>query len=297
MKTLEKCKRICAIIPFIVFMGIFYVYGIYYGVMNSFGYYSATGESFFTWDNYTRVINDVGFINSILFTLKISLIASLSALVIAILILYLIYINMKYRYFYPKILKKIFEAPLLVPYLIGAYAILITFMQRGILSNILVDAGILNSSKEFPILTNDRSGVGVIITYIWKSIPFILITCTPQIERIINKWEPLAKVYKLSDIKFYQKIILPIIYPSLLGSFFIILSYFLVSFETPYLLGVINPRSLAVYIFDLYTRGGLETRGIVMAMNVMMMMINLTLGFLVFKVIKMSFKYNEKGWE
>lgn len=297
MKILGKYKKIWMIVPFILFMGIFYIYGIYYGVMNSFGYYSVTGKSFFTWDNYIRVFNDLGFMNSIIFTIKISLIASLSALFLSILILYLIYINIKYKYFYPKIIKKMLEAPLLVPYLIGAYAILISFMQNGVLNKFLVGMGVLSSFDKFPIMTNDKLGIGVIITYIWKSVPFILITCTPQIERIVNKWEPLAKVYKLSNIKFYQKIVLPIIYPTLLGSFFIILSYFLVSFETPYLLGVINPRSLAVYIFDLYTRGGLEARGVVMAMNVIMMVINLFLGFIIFKIVKKSSKYNGNRWE
>lgn len=221
MKILGKYKKIWAIVPFVLFMGVFYIYGIYYGAMNSFGYYSPTGKSFFTWDNYIKVFNDLGFIKSIIFTIKISLIASLSALFLSILILYLIYINMKHKYFYPKIIKKILEAPLLVPYLIGAYAILISFMQNGILNKILVYTGFLSTLDKFPVLTNDRLGTGIIITYVWKSVPFILITCTPQIERIVNKWEPLAKVYKLSDIKFYQKIVLPIIYPTLLGSFFI----------------------------------------------------------------------------
>lgn len=265
--------------------------------MNSLGFYRVIGESKFTMEYYLKIFQDIGFINSLIFTTKIAVIASVISLILSIGVLFILYINMKERYFYPKIVEKLMETPLFVPYLIGGYGILICFMQSGLLSELCIKLGIIKSYKEFPILTNDRAGIGIIITYIWKTIPFIVLTSTPILKRILNKWSSLSKIFKVGDREFFLKIALPIMGPNLIISFFIIFSYFLVSFEAPYILGVTNPKSLAVYIFDQYTRGALEERGVVMAMNIITLILNLFFGGIIYLVTKKLLKNRERGWE
>lgn len=296
-KILVKNKKIIQTLPFLAFMIVFYLYGIYYGIKTSFGYNSIMGESGFTLENYRYIFSDKGFLSSIIFTLRISLISAVIGVLTTQIILYIIYINMKENYFLPDIFQKLVELPLLVPYIIAGYAILLVFMQSGLLSELLVKLGVLENYQGFPVLTNERQGIGIIITYIWKSIPFIIMTCTPVLKRILNKWDSLGKVYNLSSFQFYIKIIFPIMLPTVIISFFMIFSYFIVSFEAPYLLGVTSPKSIAVYIFDFYRMGGLEKRGVVMGMNVILLGLNLGSGYIIYRLFRSFSKYGEGGWE
>lgn len=311
-RTLERTKKLITLLPFLGFMGVFYLYGIFYGVMNSLGFYRIVGESGFTLQYYRKMFWDRGFYDSLIFTGRISLISAFIALFLGVGILFLIYLNLKkldidsslpshrgsikFQRLFSALFQKIIESPLLVPYLIGAYGVLILLMQSGILSRALQSLGVIENFQQFPILTNERGGIGIIITYVWKSTPFMVLMGVPVMKRILNRWEPLGQVYNLSDFKFFMKIILPLIFPTLAISFFIILSYFFVAFETPYLLGVTHPKALAVYIYDLYTRGELEDRGFIMAMNIALSLFTLVIGGVVYKLLRVFSKFDEKGW-
>lgn len=296
MKMWVKFNKSLVLFPFMIYMFFFYFYGLFYGLSTSFGFNSIGGDSNFTLINYFKVFQDKHLYSSIIFTSKISLISGIISLLISIIIIYLIYLNSKKKFLFPTFFQKIVEAPLFVPYLIAAYGILILCMQKGVLSTLLINLNIINNYQEFPILTNDRFGIGIIITYIWKTIPFIVMMTLPVVKRISNKWEPLGHIYNLSEFKFFIKIILPLIFPTLTIAFFIIFSYFIVAFETPYLLGVTYPKSLSVYIYELYSRGSLNERGFIMAINILISVFTLLMGYLAIKILNSFSKYDDKGW-
>ena len=293
---MDRCRKYLYAFPFLLFIGIFYLYGLFYGILNSFGYYRVVGESFFTLEFYKKILENKALYSTLVFTAKISFISAVISLVFSIVIIYFLYINIKKKLISPNVIQKLIESPLLVPYLIGAYAVLIVFMQNGILSTLFQKLGWIESYQQFPILTNDRNGVGIIITYVWKTIPFITMMSMPTVKRISNRWDPLARVYNLGSFGFFRKIVLPLIAPTLVISFFIILSYFFIAFETPYLLGVTHPKSLAVYIYDIYSRGSLEERGYVMAMNIAISLFSLAIGGFIAGLLKIFSKLDEKGW-
>ncbi|MGX6590596.1 ABC transporter permease [Cetobacterium ceti] len=293
---MEKYKKLVYTIPFIGFMCMFFLYGLYYGVSNSFGYKKIVGKSGFTLEYYKKVLESRGFYESLFFTSKIAIISGIIAVLISIFVMYIFYLNLKYKYVKSQLFQRVIESPLLVPYLIGAYIILIFFMQSGILSLFLEKIGIIDNYKSFPIITNDKFGVGIIITYVWKTVPFILMMGIPVIKRINTRWDSLGKIFNLSDFQFFKKILLPLLFPTLTISFFIILAYFFASFETPYILGVTYPESLAVYVFNIYSRGKLEDRSIVMVINIFISLISLGTGVIVYLIFKFFKKYDEKGW-
>lgn len=277
-------------------MGMFFLSGLYYGVRSSFGYERIVGNSEFTLKFYKNIMENNEFIKSLIFTSKISLISGVLSIFISLILIYFFYLNMRYGYFKSKLFEKLFEIPLIVPYLVGAYGVLIFFMESGILSGILIKLGIIETYKNFPIITNDKRGIGIIITYIWKTVPFILIVTLPILKRINSRWDSLGKIFKMSDFKFFIKVIFPLLTPTLMLNFFIIISYFFSSFETPYILGVTYPQSLAVYIYNLYSRSQLEDRGTVMAINIVVSLISLTSGVLIYGLFKYLKKTDEKGW-
>ena len=48
------------------------------------------------------------------------------------------------------------------------------FSQNGLLARIGYALGVLQEQQQFPMLIYDTKGVGVILAYLWKEIPFII---------------------------------------------------------------------------------------------------------------------------
>ncbi|MGL6098811.1 MAG: ABC transporter permease, partial [Fusobacteriaceae bacterium] len=189
---MDRYKRYLYAIPFLIFITVFYIYGFFYGVLNSFGYYRIVGKSFFTLEFYKKIFEDRVLYSSFIFTLKISFISAIISMLLSIVIIYLLFLNRRRKVMSPYIVQKLVESPLLAPYIIGAYSILLVFMQNGVLSMILQKIGIIESYRDFPILTNDKDGYGIIITYLWKTVPFIVMMSMPVVKRVSDRWDNLA---------------------------------------------------------------------------------------------------------
>ena len=291
---MEKIKRYIYIIPFLLYITFFFLYGLSYVLMTSLGYNRITTKSYFTLNYYKEVLESKEFFKSLFYTIKINTIASLFSIILTVVILFIIFLNRK-KYFYVRNLKKTLEIPIFIPYLVSAYGIFLLLMKKGLINNILFKIGVIKDIQQFPILINDDSGIGIILTYIWKTFPFMTVMSLPVMFRIDKNWEKLGKVYNLSDFGFYKKIVLPLMLPSLSISFFIVLTYFFASFETPYILGVTYPKVLSVLVFEMYTKGSLELRGKVMVMNILISSISLLIGGVMCLIFKF-FKFQGREW-
>lgn len=264
--------------------------------MTSFGYNRILTKSYFTLEYYREVIYSKEFYESLIYTIKINSIASIFAFILTIGVLFLVFISKRRGYFHTKFFQRVIEAPVFVPYLVSAYGVLLLLMRRGILNKILFKIGIISSIDDFVILTNDRYGVGIILTYVWKALPFMTMMTLPIVFRIDKKWDSLGKIYNLSDITFFKKIVFPLVFPTLSISFFIVLTYLFAAFETPYILGVTHPRVLSVLVFDTYTKGSLDMRGKIMVMNILISSISLLFGGVMCLVLKFFTKFEERAW-
>ncbi|MGL5356582.1 MAG: ABC transporter permease [Cetobacterium sp.] len=293
---MEKIKKLIYILPFSLYISLFFLYGLYYVLMTSLGYNRILADSYFTLDYYKDVLNSKEFYESLIYTIKLNSIAAFISFILTIIILFLIFLSKRKGYFYSEIFQKIIEAPVFVPYLISAYGILLLFMRKGVLNNIFLKFNIIESIDRFPILTNDNLGVGIIVTYIWKALPFMTMMNLPIVFKADKKWDVLGLIYNLTDVQFFRKIILPLVFPSLSLSFFIVLTYLFASFETPYILGVTHPRVLSVLVFDNYAKGSLELRGKIMVMNILISGISLFLGGLICFLLKIFTKFEEREW-
>lgn len=279
-----------------MYISFFFLYGLYYVLMTSLGYNRILSKSYFTLDYYKEVLYSKEFLTSLIYTTKLNMISAFFAFILTVIILYLVFLSKRKGYFYGKSFQKVIEAPVFVPYLVGAYGVLLLLMRRGILNNVLMQLGVIKSVQEFPVLTNDYNGIGIIITYIWKALPFMTMMTLPIVFRVDKKWDALGKLYNLSNYQFFKKIVFPLILPTLSVSFFIVLTYLFASFETPYILGVTHPRVLSVSVFDMYAKGNLDTRGKIMVMNIMISVISLFFGGMISLALKFFSRYESREW-
>lgn len=293
---MERIKKFIYIIPFLLYISFFFLYGLYYVLMTSLGYNRILTKSYFTLDYYRDILSSKEFYNSLIYTVKINTISSFLAFTLTIVVVFLVFLSKRKGYFYTKFFQKVIEAPVFVPYLVSAYGILLLLMRRGIINNFLLKIGMISSVNQFPILTNDHNGVGIILTYVWKALPFMTMMSLPTVFRIDRKWDSLGKLYNLNNITFFRKIVFPLIFPTLSISFFIVLTYLFAAFETPYILGVTHPRVLSVLVFDTYTKGNLGLRGKIMVMNILISSISLLFGGIMCLALKFFTKFQEREW-
>lgn len=289
---MEKIKKIVGVVPFLIFVTVFFLYGLYYVFMTSVGYNRVLQKSEFTLDFYKEVLSSKEFLESLKYTVKINFISAIIAFILTIVIIYLIFLSRRKGYCYSKSFQKIIEAPVFIPYLVGSYGILLLLMKGGLLNKILIEMKIL----EFPILTNDVNGIGIIVTYVWKALPFMTMMTLPIVLRVDKKWDVLGKIYNLNDYNFFKKIVLPLILPALSASFFIVIAYLFASFETPYILGVTHPSVLAVTVFNMYAKGNLDLRGKIMVINIVISLISLLCGLAVYLTLKYFSKFKDREW-
>jgi putative spermidine/putrescine transport system permease protein len=281
------------VLPAISVITLLFWQGIFQGLLESFGLKPLVGKSKFTLDIYKEVFASDYFTDSFFMTIKITILSTILAGILALLILYLIFITS--NVFSPKyadILQKLLISPMLVPYLIGGYIISTLLMQSGFLSALLYSLGIISAINEFPILTNEVKGYSIIITYIWKTTPFIILMIYPVFQRIQDNWKDVALVYGAGKRKFFLEIIIPLITPSFITSLFIIFAFIFSAFEVPYLLGVTYPKMLSVLSFDMYSKGFIEQRPQLMAINIIITLVTIVLGILLYFF---NCKYITKG--
>lgn len=133
--------------------------------------------------------------------------------------------------------SRLFQTPMLVPYIVAGYLVFLTFGQSGLLSRMLYSIGLIDGLSSFPILVNDPSGIGIIIAFVWKTTPFMILMLYPAMLTLDNKYLNMSRMFGLKPSRYYFEVLLPHMAPTIAFSGFIVFSYTLTSFEIPFMLG------------------------------------------------------------
>ncbi|TWT07989.1 sugar ABC transporter permease [Planococcus sp. CPCC 101016] len=292
----QKSKPYLLLLPAIGTIVLLFFGGLFDGLLKSFGYFPAIGETRFEAAAYTELLQSSEFWASLVLTLRIAALSSLFAGVLgAIIAISLFLLNESTKSGTSQLWHRLFQLPLTIPHLVGGYIIVLLFMQSGFLSKILATAGIIDEITDFPVLVNDPFGWGIILTYAWKEAPFISLMIYPVLARIHRSWREVARVFGAGSWDFVHEIVLPAILPAWTIATFIVFVFTFSAFEVPFLLGVTYPSVLPVYSYQLYTSGTLADRPEALALNIILAAITILLGIVVYYFSK---RWNVlKGWD
>ncbi|MBW9158188.1 ABC transporter permease [Clostridium tagluense] len=266
----------------IVLLGIL-TSGIVIALSQSLGYMPIIGLRELTIKYYVSIITDKGFLESLKFSLNISLFSSTIAVIVGVVLAYSMLIN-KHRKSIEKIL---YILPIIVPHMVAAFLMFNILSQSGLLPRILYHLGILKAQSDFPILIFDRYGVGIIISYLWKEIPFVAMIVYTFISNINKGLEEVALNLGASRGQFFWHVMLPLSWPSIISSFIIIFAFSFGAFEVPYLLGPTTPKALPVKAFIEYTNPDISNRPYAMALNVVLAFISLIIVWIYDKTLSL----------
>lgn len=274
------------ILPSLIIIVILFFGGLILGLLQSIGFMNIGGNSNLTMNAYLQLMLSKDFINSLVLTLKIAVISSILSGILAVLIVRLLFILGENRK--TVILRKIFQTPMLVPHVTAAYVIMLLFMKSGWLSSIAYSIGLTRSMEAFPGVVNDLNSLGIILTYIWKETPFIMLMIFPIISRIRDSWLEIAQVFGARRQEFFKEVIFPLMLPTLLSSVLIVFAFTFSDFEVPYLLGVTYPKFISVYSYNMYYNGQLSDRPLALAANFILAFITGIVGLIAYKLSKQA---------
>jgi putative spermidine/putrescine transport system permease protein len=260
-------------------IGILYLVFIGGGILNtgkeSLGYIPALGLYELNLDGYAEIILAKGFLVNLGFSVYLAFVATLVATTFGILIAYC-FVTSKSRVT-RMIVKKVLQTGLIIPYLFVILLALLMLNQSGFYSRLLLQLGVISEMSQFPELTFDRMGLGIIWVYVFKGIPFISIFVLTVMSKVSVTYENVAKTMGASQLTVLRKIYIPLCSGSIIWSSSILFAYVLGSFEVPYLLGSIYPISLSSSLYSLFISPDLNRIPEAMALNIIILFLGLVL--------------------
>jgi ABC-type sugar transport systems, permease components len=268
---LQKSKPYLLVLPAVTIIVVLLFGGIAEGLVQSLGYFPANGRTGFSFTAYRQLFSNNDFIRSFEVTVRISVISTLFASILGVMVAVCLFmVAGKQPIRGNQTLYRIFQIPLLLPHLVAAYLVILLLMQSGWLSRILLALGFTKGMNSFPVLTNDPSGWGIILTYTWKEAPFITLMIYPVLMRIRSSWLEAARIFGANSWQSFREILLPLLFPALASSAFIVFAFTFSAFEVPYMIGVTYPPMLPVLSFNLYTGDALAARPEALAINIIL---------------------------
>jgi putative spermidine/putrescine transport system permease protein len=242
--TIGKMVAPALVVVMVLFGG-----GLVLGLIQSLGHLPAAGLHSLSFKHFANVLGDPDFLQSLMITLYVALTATLIAAAVSIVTaIFLLSLSEKNR-----LIHFIFQIPLTVPHLVIAVAVVFMLAPTGMVSRVIVKLGLIQTSAAFPLLVNDRWCIGIILTYVWKEIPFITLMILSVLRRSGVELLEVGRTLKAGRWQRFRYITLPTISPSLGAACLIVFAYTFGAFEVPFLLGQTYPMMLPVWAYKSYS--------------------------------------------
>ena len=165
------------ILPQLLLSTIFLL-GVSYGFIKSF-----LGEKGLSLEHYQEIMHRGDTIPSIFYTLRLSLLSSFLSLMLAILFsFFLLQMGEKW-----KRLEGFFRIAIMMPHSLVALFFLFLLSSNGFLARLFFSFGWISSQTDFPALVYDEKGIGIILSYLWKELPFVLFFSLPLAYQVDEK--------------------------------------------------------------------------------------------------------------
>lgn len=167
-----------------------------------------------------------------------------------------------------------------------AIFILNIFSKSGLIARSLAYFGIIASQEQFLNLIYDKYGIGIMLAYLWKEMPFIIYFVLSIMSNINDSLGEAAINLGASKYKTFKMVTLPLCKNTILSGFLIIFVFSLGAYEIPQLLGPTLPKALPVLSYIQYIHPNLQNRPYAMALNGIIIIIALIAAVIYYNLIK-----------
>jgi putative spermidine/putrescine transport system permease protein len=214
-------------------------------------------------DHFRAVLSAPGFLSSLALTFWVSLASTVLTLALGVLTA----LSLRRLQSLRRLVTYTYQLPLTVPHLVLAAAGFMMLSQSGLLSRALTAAGVIDSPAGFPELVHDRGGVGIILAYVWKQVPFVGLFALAVLQAVGEDYEAAARTLGAKPLQAVRHVLVPLVAPGLVPAGLIVFAFVFGAFEVPLLLGARYPSMLSVLAYRLHTDADLTLRPQSMALS------------------------------
>lgn len=254
-------KNILMLSPVLLPFLFIFTAGIALTALQSFGFmvfsYSYEDHLF----AYREIFTKEWFLHSFLLTLFTALTSASVSVILGVFISWKLWLLPAGR----NRIAGVTKIPLILPHIAVGFIVIIFFSRSGVFSSILASAGIISGMEEFPGILYSSYGFDVILAYIYKETPFVIVMVYAVLLRTDRRMIDAASMLGAGTTRIFFTVILPLLTPVINTVFIIIFVYNFGSFEIPYILGSSRPGLLSIRVYDYFFQKDLSLRPVAMA--------------------------------
>lgn len=243
--------------------------GLLYGVLQSLGYQPLIGKTELNLQAYARILTYERYAEPFWTGLLLTLWISLASTAISAMLAVATALAIRGMAWGKRLSVFLLQFNLPIPHIVAAIGMLFLLSQSGLLSRLGAQLGLLRRPADFPILVRDRYGIGIILAYVWKELPFIGVIVLAVLEALGENYEDSARTLGANSWQRFRYVTLPLIAPALLSSSMIVFAFVFGAYQIPEILGVRYPRTLPVLALRFFLDSDLNARAEAMAISVM----------------------------
>ena len=261
-----------ALVPFLIVAMLYEIVPLITVIVKSFQPDGGTGS---TLENYQSVFSKLLYQKAIINSIKISLTSAVAGIIIA-------FLGARAAHQHQGKLNHVFMTVLnMVSNFAGiplAFAYMILLGNAGLVVNIGKELGI-NALSTYNLYTMN----GMSLIYIYFQIPLSTLLLIPAFDGVQKQWKEACTLLGGTPGIFWRKVGVPVLMPSILGTFSVLFANALAAYATIYALMMDNIALLPVQIAGCFTgevkiRAGLGGALSVVMMAIMVIMILITNG-------------------
>lgn len=261
-----------ALVPFLIVAMLYEIVPLITVIVKSFQPDGGTG---FTLENYQSVFSKLLYQKAIINSIKISLTSAVAGIIIA-------FLGARAAHQHQGKLNHVFMTVLnMVSNFAGiplAFAYMILLGNAGLVVNIGKELGI-NALSTYNLYTMN----GMSLIYIYFQIPLSTLLLIPAFDGVQKQWKEACTLLGGTPGIFWRKVGIPVLMPSILGTFSVLFANALAAYATIYALMMDNIALLPVQTAGCFTgevkiRAGLGGALSVVMMAIMVIMILITNG-------------------
>ena len=249
----NKGTFIASFVPLIVLMAIGYVVPV---LTNIIGSLQDKQGGFVGFDNWATVLTSYYFIDSLLFTLKVALVSTALAMVIAVVCA----LALRRTFVGKKLVVLMFQFNLTIPRMAAGMMLLLLLSQTGMISQVMYHLGITQGTADFPYLVQDQAGMGLIIAFTWKFFPYIGMSVLGILQGASQEYEDQAAVLGVGRLRRFWHVTLPLIVPATSIASIIVFAAAFGDYEIPMVLGNSSHRVLSIFTYLKYSDPAMMNR-------------------------------------
>lgn len=269
-----------------IILTVLFLIGLMTGITQSLGVIPAFGLKEITLKYYKEVLTRPDMLSSVLFSLKIAFLSAIGASAAGVFLCAVLVMQKRTS----GAVMKIIQLPIVVPHVVAALFMIQIVSQNGLLARIAFALGIIKEQQDFPMILYSTNGLGIILAYLWKEIPFIVYFVVAMMANINGRLGEAAVNLGAGRWTAFYKVTLPLCRGTILSGFLIIFVFALGAYEMPAILGATTPRALPVLAYQQYTHPDLHNRPYAMALNGIIIVISLVSAVIYFMLMQKNIK-------